>query len=51
MDAADDTFDVRWDRWVAEGVRRDRIFNRRAAVALVVLAWTAAIVTVWRVTL
>lgn len=44
---ADDTFDARWDRWVAEGIRRDRIFDKRAKVALVALAWTVAIVTIW----
>jgi hypothetical protein len=46
---ADDTFDARWDRWVAEGIRRDRIFDKRAKVALVGLAWAVAIVTIWLV--
>jgi hypothetical protein len=47
--AADDTFDARWDRWVAEGIRRDRIFGKRAKIALVAVAWAVAIVTVWLV--
>lgn len=49
MATADDAFDARWDRWVAEGIRRDRIFARRAKVALVTLAWAVAIVTIWLV--
>lgn len=49
MAAADDTFDARWDRWVVEGIGRDRLFHRRAKVALVALAWAVAIVTVWLV--
>jgi hypothetical protein len=44
-----DTFDARWDRWVEEGIRIDRIFDKRAKVALVAVAWAAAIVTVWLV--
>jgi hypothetical protein len=44
-----DTFDARWDRWIAEGIRRDLIFDKRAKVALVVLAWAAAVVTIWLV--
>lgn len=47
--AAEDTFDARWDRWVAKGIRRDRIFDKRAKVALVALAWAVAIVTIWLV--
>lgn len=46
---ADDTFDARWDRWVAEGARRDRIFDKRAKVTFVTLAWTVAIATIWLV--
>ena len=49
MATADDTFDARWDRWIEKGIRSDRIFDKRAKVALVVVAWTAAIVTVWMV--
>jgi hypothetical protein len=49
MAIADDTFDARWDRWVEEGIRIDRIFDKRAKVALVAVAWAAAIVTVWLV--
>ena len=46
---ADDTFDARWDSWLAKGNRRDRLFHKRAKVALVALAWAVAIVTVWLV--
>jgi hypothetical protein len=49
MAPAADTFELRWDRWVAEGIRRDLIFNKRAKIALVAVAWAVAIVTVWLV--
>jgi hypothetical protein len=49
MAIAYDTFDARWDRWVAEGIRRDRMFDKRAKIALVALAWVVAIVTIWLV--
>ena len=44
-----DTFDARWDRWLAKGTRRDLRFHKRAKIALVALAWAAAIATVWLV--
>jgi hypothetical protein len=44
-----DTFDTRWDNWLAKGNRRDRRFHKRAKIALVALTWAAAIVTVWLV--
>jgi hypothetical protein len=49
MAIADDTVDARWDRWLAEGDRRDRVFNKRAKIALVAVAWLVAMVTVWLV--
>jgi hypothetical protein len=49
MAIAYDTFDARWDRWIEEGIRRDRIFDKRAKIALVALAWVVAIVTIWLV--
>jgi hypothetical protein len=49
MAAAADTFEARWDRWIAEGIRRDLIFDKRAKIALVVLAWAVAVVTIWLV--
>ena len=42
-----DTFDARWDRWLAKGIRQDRIAHKRAMVTLVILASTIAIVAVW----
>ena len=35
--------------WVEEGIRRERIFDKRAKVALVVAAWAVAVVTIWLV--
>lgn len=46
---ADDTFDARWDRWVAEGRRQDRILDTRAKAALVTVAWAVAIAAIWMV--
>ena len=45
--AIPDTFEARWDRWVAEGIRQDQIAHRRAIVTLVILAPTMAIAAVW----
>ena len=42
-----DTFEARWDRWVAKGIRQDHIAHKRAIGALVILASTIAIVAVW----
>jgi hypothetical protein len=49
MATANDTLDIRWDRWIADGIRHERIFDKRAKVALVALAWAVAIVTIWLV--
>lgn len=42
-----DTFEARWDRWVAKGIRQDHIAHNRAIGTLVVLASTIAIVAAW----
>jgi hypothetical protein len=44
---APDTFEARWDRWVAKGIRQDRIAHNRAISTLVILAVTIAIVAAW----
>jgi hypothetical protein len=42
-----DTFEARWDGWVAKGIRQDEIARKRARGTLVVLASTIAIAAVW----
>jgi predicted secreted Zn-dependent protease len=42
-----DTFEARWDRWVAKGIRRDRMAHQRAIVALMILASTMALAAAW----
>jgi hypothetical protein len=42
-----DTFEARWDRWVAKGIKQDHIAHKRAIGTLVILASTIAIVAVW----
>ena len=46
-----DTFEARWDRWVAEGIRQDHIAHKRAISAFVILASTIAIVAAWVIVL
>jgi hypothetical protein len=42
-----DTFEARWDRWIAKGIMQDRIAHKRAIGTLVILASTIAIAAVW----
>jgi hypothetical protein len=42
-----DTFEARWDRWVAKGIRQDHIAHNRAISTFVILASTIAIVAAW----
>lgn len=42
-----DTFEARWSRWVAEGDRLDRIQDRRAAGAFVLIASALACASFW----
>jgi hypothetical protein len=42
-----DTFEARWDGWVAKGIMQDQIAHKRAIGTLVILASTIAIVAVW----
>lgn len=46
-----DTFEARWDRWVAKDVKHDQVQHQRATGALVVIASTAAIVATWLFTM
>lgn len=45
--APPDTFEARWDRWVAKGIRQDHIAHNRAISTFVLLATTIAIVAAW----
>jgi hypothetical protein len=42
-----DTFEARWDRWVAKGLRQDDIAHKRAVGTFAVLASCIAITAVW----
>jgi hypothetical protein len=42
-----DTFEARWDRSVAKGIKHDGAQHERAIFTLVVIASIAAIVAAW----
>jgi hypothetical protein len=42
-----DTFEARWDRWVAKGIRQDHIAHKRAIRTIEVLAAVVAIAVAW----
>ena len=42
-----DTFEARWDRWVAKGIRQDHVAHKRAIGTLLILASAIAIAAVW----